>query len=526
MVKLSDEPLYKEAAIPVGLAVKLGKGVGKLFASAGDNVVGMLKGWWSKGIPDVAKIMEIKPLREIPDAIHHAKLLDNKLSKEIMNEMGGAYKGILDNMKGLGSELKAVSNKVDMSRRQLNVLSDKLRDPSRTYSGLRETVGKQTEYLESLVQREADLTERLKILQNFDTVIKTNPQSVASQLDTLPQIGSEFPSLGRWKEVAEQQISRKGQIIAATSKNLGSDRRFLKEYLNRIVPLEKENTIKVMWLANPKNQIKLTQLKMKPKYMKRILGVGDEVPRSDISGLNASSLAKKLGIGAVTAGTLGGAVAIFSWANSGGEKIDQKAEGLSSLLMSARSSGLGEVILDDVKVSVNKINTVSDAMKSNLHSTPRETLSKYFEVVVTEKEKIDKNLKQWSAVVVKSDNPEEMKKIGLALQSFSAEVEGELKKVSKILETAGAIGVTPKTIDLPVGSSNMVELQRYLASLNPNITATGQLDEQTIRTLQFLEGRYNTLAETDRFTGLFYNSGTGKAIDVRDLKNLKKLEKV
>jgi predicted DNA-binding protein YlxM (UPF0122 family) len=519
MVKLPDEPLYKEAIVPVvPIAKTLARGVGRLFASAGDNVVGMLAKWWKKGAP-VEAVMKLKPLREIPDTVHQAKLLDSQIGKEITEGMEIAHKSILDNIRSTDSNLRAISNKVDMSRRQLNVLNDRLRDPTKVYPGLKTTVERHQQYLDSLVGKESELVDKLQTLKGIDITIKTNPQSVAAQLDSMPQIMAEFPSLGRWKGIAETQIARKDQIMRATSRHLGSDKKFLKEYINEIAPLDNKNPYKIAWLANTDNLTRLTKLQTQPKYMKQIVGVGEVAARTNISGLGATQIAKKLGIGVGMAGAVGATIGIFSWAGKSGEEIDQNAEDIGSLLMSARSSGLGEVVLDDIKVSISKINVASDNLKIGLSSKPRESFAAYFEVLTTEKEKIDKNLRQWGAVAIGSDNPEEMKKLGTKLQSFSARLEAKLKEVSKILEGAGAISVTP-SLGIPGVAPNILKTQQYLG-----VFASGILDDPTISALRRLEAKYNRIAETDRFTGLLYNPTTKKVMDLVDLKNLEKIVK-
>lgn len=501
MVRLPDKPLIKEAGFFSELGLKLGRGAIKALEEAGPKITKVMGRWWAKATPDVAKIMEIKALKEIPNEVYHAGLFEDAMSQKIKTAMSSANKEISEHLLRLRREVQASKAEVDIWTRTISKTS---KEPD--------------EHLRKLQKIYKQNEDQLNLFKSLATDIKTDPQSVVVRVKDTPHMGSEYPALGRWVEIAEQYMPIKNQILAATSKNLNNDKAFVKEYLKYIQPLEKENPVRLSWLANPQNKRTLTKLKMSGK-LGDIIRAGEsaisEGKRPDLSGLGVSKLMKTLGIGAAAAGTVGAAISLFSWADKEAPKIEEKASSIAPQMPSIRVSGAGAIVLKDTEASVSKIDAAQEKLKAGLTTNPGDAFAEYFRVVSTEKEKIDRNLRQWGSVVANAEDPEKARQMGENLRELSKEIEQRLQSAGK------SVGLTPEAAK-PV-TSNISDLQAYLATINANVKVTGVLDQNTIKTLQYLEGRYNILADTDRFTGLFYNPNTKQTISVSDLKKLENI---
>lgn len=522
VVKLPDE-IQKEAQVGA-IASKLVRGVGRLFASAGDNVLSAFGRWWSKGLPKAEKILELKALKEIPNEIYEARLLNQGLGKEVNEITSGLTKSVEDIVKSFRRQMNVQGAELERFERTMGRLLK--RKQSITAPEEMAKIDATIDQVQAALQRRQSLYD--DAIQKYNEIssiyheISKNPQGAATLLSDLPQVASKY-NLNEWLARSQNVMNTKRQILEAASKNLNNDKRFVREYVEYISKLPNENPLKSAWLANPRNMAKLTELQMKPKYLQQIAEAeGRELKHADISGLTKGKIMKMLGIGAGAAGAIAGVAGLFSWASKSVEKVDQNAESLLSRLMGAQSSDLGEIILSNIQKSVNTISTESDNLKINAAKNPKEAFTKYFEILAAEKEKIDKNLRQWGAVVVGSNNPDEMRKLGEAVRNFSVQIEEELKNADKVIEGAGNVGRAP-SIAPGGGSPNILKIQQYLKESNPSMSITGTLDATTIDALRRLEDRYNRLAETDRFTGLIYNPATRNIMSLEDLKSLEKV---
>lgn len=507
MVRLPDE-IQKEAFVP---ASAIAKGVGKILSSVGDNAVGVLGKWFRKSVPEAVNILERRTLKEIPDAIHHAQLFESKLGKEISEATSKAVKQIEQAISKKSSALAEVSKEVDRSKRQLVGLSRR-KDP--------ETMELAKTRLNELLKKEQVLSRDLKTLHGYNANIKTNPQSVATQIESMPALVEKYPELGHWHSKMTDAMNIKNQIMNSTSKNINNDKKFFKEYVDKIARLPDDNLIKNRWMANPENRVKLESLRENAKFGQGIMGAeGVPTTTTDISGITKSKIQKTLGVGAMGASVMAGAIGLFNWAAGGSERIDRNADALETLLQSASSSDLGLIILNDVRASVRKISIESDNLKLNMDKDPKNALSKYIKILQDERSKISKNLRQWNVVVLKSQDKETAQKLGIELQKFNNMMGEELSKVSGVVVDSGALP------SKPLGDSRVVTMQRYLKTLYPNLNISGEIDGQTISALRSLEDKYNKIAQTDKFTGLIYNPQSSRIMELQDLINLEKVIK-
>lgn len=503
------------------------QGAGRAFKGLGDDAAKALKNWW-KGGPDIEKILELKPLRDIPDEVHKAKLYASELADEVTKKMDVAAEGIRREVGRRESLVRDISTKVDMSTRKLNTMIETSRNPTKWYPGLEENIKNQKEYLEVLVTRQADIAADLKILQNIDKGIATNPQGVVSQLERAPELMSRFTSLGRWQQAAAKQMTTKNQILKSTSRYIGSDRKFVKEYLKEIAKLPEGNLYKMTWLANPQNQVKLLRLQTNKRYMKKLLdiGKGGVAARESLKGLSASQIAKKLG---VAGGVTVGAIAFYSWFDDNGDEIVEQAQDINTMLGTIRTTGAGTVIVKDVKNAIEKIQKAKAKAETGLGTNPAKAAPEFIKEFTEAQQTIDNALYRWDAVVQTSNNPDEAKRVGEALRQYSANTTGTLEELNKSIVTKpqptapGLAGEKP--VHAPVSKENILRIQRYLQETNPSVGASGELDRPTVRALKQLEREYDRLGEVSTFSEkhLLVNREIGHVISIEDLKDIESM---
>ena len=462
--------------------------------------------------------------------MHKAKLFSSNLADDVARKMDVASEGIIKEINTLESGFKDISTKVDMSTRKLNNMISDARNPLKHYPGLDDNIVNQREYLETLVIKQNNVGTDLKILRDLNKGIGISPQSIVSKLEASPDIASKFTSLIRWQRVANRQMARKNQILESVSRNLGNDRKFVKEYLKEVAALPEGNLYRMTWLANTKNQAKLLQLQTSKRYMAKLLGAGagGKGAKESIKGLSATEAAKKLGIGTMGVAAVG-AVAFYSWFDDKGDKIVEDISNIKARLDTINTTGLGTVIVDDVKDAIEKIQKIKSKTESGLGTNPAKAVQEFIREFTEAQQVINNALSRWSAVVQTSNNPDEARKVGKALQQYNINTIKSLKELDTSLSSKltkpmpGMVGEKP--VVSRISQTNILAIQRYLQETNPSVGASGGLDKPTIRALKQLEREYNRIGSTDRFTNLLINRSARHMINLDDLRELKTMMK-
>ena len=525
------------------------RNIGKLFGRMGDDVASALKNLW-RGGPKLGKALEHKALEDIPDAVHKAKLFRGKIADDIARKVKSGHEGIYKEIQTRSAHIQRASDEFGRANRALVKTEKSLNDArrNRDYHRMRgneERYYEQHQLAESLErdllrQREHvgglkgmldDKIMNKQVLENFYSAAKSSPQSAIKNIKANPQLQGEFTSLGRYVDEIEDALVTKNQIINSASKNLSSDYRFAKEYLNHIHPsLDKSSSYGVYannWMANPKNMTKLEELRVNKKFQRFLdIDVGGKAARESLRGLGRRELAAKLGLPVATIALTAGPLAVMSWLDSESDEVAAESGQTAANLKGFVASGPGAPIQKRALQAVANIQAALIDADAEISKNPVAAIN-IVNTIVKNKAIIDESLSKWETVIDSADNADTAKTVGQELQKYSKDIEKRLGNITQIVgQHAGMEPGRAGNIVRPKLTSDRIKgIQSYLANKFPEVAPTGKLDRPTIQALRMLERKFDTLGETGRFTStrLLVRPREGHLIELQDLQKLEKM---
>ena len=380
--------------------------------------------------------------------------------------------------------------------------------------------------LQGLVKEEAEIAQRIALQKNqinsvskmLQTSIEPGGERVA--LDMLAKNEHQLrtvPGVLEWKMGIDGVFRKNRQVLKLTSKNLGSDTKFLQEFLSL-----KRNPAAAkkleLWSANPHNFNKLEKLMHKDKIFD-IITKGKMTTRQKLMGVTLGDTAKRLGIGTAAVATAGGAIGVYSWFDDNDPKeTATQAEDIVTNLRGLKVHGYGKTILTRILTTIEGIGRLSSKTNGGLSSNPVKASEEYVDGASRGLQQLHEHMQQWEIVVQSSSDQDKAREIG-------SQLNGLINKMATSLESAGTMvgigatgagaGVAGKTM---TKSNNISKIQGFLRSnFNAGIRQTGELDRDTVQALRVLEQNFNRKSGDTRFTGLFVVPEANHVINYDDL---------
>jgi hypothetical protein len=508
-----------------------------------------IKDWW-RGGPDLAKALEQKALRDIPDEVHKMRVMSEKVATKMDNALQKATDRLFQSTKSLDSKiheqvkekgrierlLLAYRARLDKSKEYFAKQQGKkepftsAHEAEQTIRGMEKSVAAMEKQLAEVTAIRDHYMIKRKALGDLDNAIHHSPQQLVQQLERSPQMLNDFPSLKYWMRQAERYVPRQHQIAQSTSRFINNDKKFIKEYMTEIYPSlnNKSLVYPQNWMANPKNARKLMELRANKKYMAKILELerGAEF-RARLEGLTSSQIARKLKIvGGVGVG-LGGAVAFMTWFDDNAEPITKSSNETETGLSTFKASGEGDAIVKETLRASREIAQITAKTEDGLGVDPAKAGPEFVKSLLENKAIIDKNLARWDIVISNADDPEAAKRAQKLLQKQSNSLDKSIKEMGeKTGVSKGRSGGQAGNVPIGMSRGNIKGVQSFLRPRFPTVAPTGNLDAPTIRALRALEQEYDRLGDTNgRIVQkrLLVRPKEGHLIGLEDLRKLDNL---
>jgi len=537
------------------------KGIGSLFKGLGEAALKRLKYLW-RGSGDIAKTLKGSQLEDIPNAVHKMKLFRSRANdalesgyakgrdimrreyqtraaetKRLYDELGRRQRGL----QKLRRELRTLENNADYYERlaattaredYANMYAAKAMDAKQRVGGVKADL---IEYIEDLKGLRGTYNNHLlekQIMGNLYSGVKKDPQGVISTIKQNTEIQGRFPSLGSWVDEIEGAALNKERIFKSVSKNLGSDVAFSKEYLKNIHPfLDGGDEYAKNWMANPQNASKLMELVRTKKLGKYLnIGAGPEAARAALKGLTRRELAKKLGISVAATAAILGPLQFMGWFDESSKAVTARSNDLSESLKSFRASGEGNRIVAETIQAIQNIEHSSKVVQRGMSINPERAGQRYVNDIITNKAIIDKNLQRWDVVIDSADDKEAAQHAKQVLSVYSKTLAKNLNEVNTIAQgrPGGIAGDRPQPRG-KISREHIKGIQNYLRNRQgrsfQSVAPTGNLDKPTVSSLRSLEKEYDSISDSNRFSGkrLLVRPNEGHLIELEDLIKLDKV---
>jgi len=331
---------------------------------------------------------------------------------------------------------------------------------------------------------------------------------------------NELPVLGEWVTKVEPIVLKINKVYKATSKNINSDHKFVKEYVGQILSLPKENEYRMLWEINPYNTRKLDSISASnTRFRKLMLGdvaQKDELLRPSIIG-SAKDLAKTLGLGSgegLAESTE--AIRIYNWFNRyNGQSLSLARNAKANVDSIQFVDNTSANIVNSAMDSLNNIIRASNSAARGLTTDPLSQVPLYFSEVSGELENIKVHIGKWESVISASRYKRHAKRSGKMLKKFAVYLEKILHSLDNVMGGSNAEDYAND------GSQDIVKLQKRL-----NVTADGKLSRELENKLKDLGRFYNMLAKTSFFNSHpLVNGSTGFAVSYENFIKIEEIMK-
>jgi len=371
------------------------------------------------------------------------------------------------------------------------------------------------------------ISEANKLMASDPVAAKRILEEQMALLNQIPDINIPgFNSIANAKNAlgnAHGVLTELGDVYALTSKNIGNRTKFLNEYLSAYKKYGPDYA-RNKWLASPANAKYYDELMRSGRLediIQSLQGTARKIPfKQRLKGLTWTDVLTRLGLGAgaAAATSAAGVAKVFTWFDESSSDVGSKAQGLENSMMALENatSGDGKAIVQAANRSLANINRTSmQAMKMMENNMP-DAVNVFVRSVGTEQATLAGALNQWDKVAASSSNPQLAQQAYGQLKAFADNIEAKLKKLG------ANVGVKVREPgDQFSEAANISQVQEAL-----NLPPTGKIDVATVNALKQLESKLNQAAETNEFTGYFYNPALNHIISYQDLLNAKqRLEK-
>jgi hypothetical protein len=436
----------------------------------------------------------------------------------------------------ISHNISKTEEKISMIKRQIEEATDpekiallkkKLESAEKTRSGLDDALQSQINTVREKERLLNQLNIELSELGALNKAVTEKDFKTVIEMTKLnPDIALKYPSLARSLSKLTNVGGDMELISNALSKNLGNDRKFVKEYLKKIHPFVGKSAYSDAWMANPQNAAKLEEMLRSRKFGKYLeLESGSKSARESLSKLNRMHLAKTLGVSAASIGAVGAPALMMDWFDDNSEDLSERSQEVSEQASKFRAVGVGLKVLEETMAAAEKIRKAEEEARSTMERDPAAATQKYVDTLIDQKSIIDRNLKKWDYVVRSSDNPQGAQQAKVAFEQLSKHVDEELAKASDIAE-GKADGLAGDVSGL--NKDNVKAIQDYIKGrfTGAGISPTGVLDRPTLQALKQLQREYDRLGDTGgRISqkGIIINEKEGHLIMLDDLKKLDQL---
>jgi len=512
-------------------------GLRRAFKGLGGNPLRAIKNWW-RGTPNLTKALRREALEDIPDSVHKAKVFSKSVDEAVLKSKNNLHKQVLRYRKETetaAAELRrheAILQRYKRERADLSIpeYTDKL-EPQALKHRLDELefdIAEKNDAVAALRQNLKFVEKKHVQLKGAYVNLNRNPQQAVRQIRNDPHFAEDTELMIHLDEMAIP-LATKQQILNSTSRHIGSDKKFVQEYLTVVRPyLKKGDDVGMYannWMANPRNRTRLEELKQSRKMGKilRETEIGDKKTREALSDLGVGGLASKLKVGAGMAASLVIPVAIMSWFDDSAEGIqtgaNQARVGLDGLSVSGEAKNIVErarVAFDDTQDAIGDANR-------GFGSDPGAAVEKYVARLMKNQKIIDQCVADWGVVISSSDDKDAATGVKQQLQNLSTKIATELAKVEKITNKgsdSGAGKTRTITKEKILGIQRFLRDQSIFKQRFTHIAPSGELDKSTIEAIRRVEQELNKLEKTDEFTGLLYDSSINHLVSAEDLKKL------
>lgn len=381
------------------------------------------------------------------------------------------------------------------------------------------------------------LLEKHSVLATMLNGIKTDPRGAISVLRANPQIFSDFSgfeALAKWETAVLKNIVPKSDALAATSKYINNDRKFVREYIEKIHPYKGAGNSKVQaWLLNPHNAQKLEELQEGNKFGKILLELKDPELAKRVSELSRKvridGLKRKGLAGAGIAGA--GAVAYLTLFDENSGEAKQTINELERNSQEFTVTGEGRNIFNRAFRAAQAAKMEISRAEANMSRDPAKTIPTFTKNIAQHKEIIDDSLANWDLVVVNSNDINAARQAGKSLENVSNTIDKILSGTNNIASSGGKplpggiAGDIPRTSNKGLDSGNIKAIQNYLRNRFPTVAPTGRIDGPTEQALRQLAQELDASGQTGgKISGnnLLYRPGHHMIL----LNDLQKLEKM
>ena len=541
-------PIHKKAFVGALLKPAL-KWVGRAFVGAGDNVLRATSKWWDDGAKAVAKEVSeggaTSIARETGESVGK-KSIDDLSELAMGKQFAGDFAAEADQAVGaLKSHLsgaKAQAMAAIKSGDQLTRLQNTLNNPKEFTKIMAarkfENVSIPQDMLEAgpeavknwliqtlkgsvgnIEQAKAQLyfvDRAVRVLREPNGVLK-----LQKLLDMDPKMQQGFFGSG-----LEQKLGsgfRNFMIKVKSIDMLGASKLGDTKFIQRALQLKSNNPKTFsLFMAHPQNAARFEKMQLNPGYIGELIEKGSpRIPlRRKLIGVTPAETAKRLGLGAATLTGGYGAIKLYNWfGNNDPQRVAAVSKG--AVDDGFQSSGAGARVLVSIKQSLKKIEDASNNVNSALASDNAESgAQQYIKTIVVEKENLKKQLEQWDAVIegTPSDQQDAAYKMGSQIQAFVNELEKMMGEFTSTSGVGAATRAPGRSAPSAQPDRNIVQVQGLLKNLDPSIQATGQLDDQTTKTLTRIEARFNQISDSNQWTGALVDPASNYVISSSNLK--------
>lgn len=479
----------------------------KAVQNADSGLLSGLKEWWNapyklkpKYIKETLDV-SLDDIYKMSDDSARAMLSGSEFAKSIDDKM---YKAA-----------RQLSERRTEARRALNRAEIELRNAKNELATMQRTrqdlvdparASQLEDQIEYLAKQHQDTLSIANKIQELESAIATKGYGKALQMvEQDPVLRGQIPDT--WRTLLNDTLRSKMQIARAQSPYLNDTKKFLKQYRG-ILEMPENNAFRKAWEANAENQNKVSSLWREIKKMtakETGKGTAKEVAKAARPSLfgKATSIAKKLGLGAGALAGGAGALALYRWFDSNDPvKTAAGASNITSDLRRIKTTDprAAEVVNNAIN-ALSNLNTAAGSVSMGMGVNPQQTTSRFISTTAKELQAVNSALANWATVQYGSQDPEYAQKTGEKLAQYANKVGKDLQALGKELgvgvQDVGVAGMESVNIN-----PNIKQIQSFLKQhVDSSIEATGRLDDKTTRILRNIEDYFNKRAETSDWTG-------------------------